>query len=89
MTHDSQTEADAPIDCADVVRAVADREGVDPSELEPVIHEVVDADALDALLSSGSGVEGAPVSVAFEFAGYAVSVRTDGEVTVERPSLVA
>ena len=64
-----------------VVERIADRVGVAPEELEPRLHDVVDADALDQLFDvRGDGpAEG---SVVFRYAGYRVVVRASGEVEV-------
>lgn len=59
-----------------VVSAVADREGVDPSTLEPPLYEAVDTDALDMLFRSGSG------EVSFTYAGYRVTVDDRAEVVL-------
>jgi len=87
MNHSTRAASHASVDCTDIVRAVADREGVRPSELEPVLHESVDTDALETLLSADA--ERSVVSVEFEFAGYEVAVRTDGELTVGQSPSVA
>lgn len=60
---------------AAVATAVADREGVDPTELEPPLFDVVDVDALDSVFHADTG------TVSFEYAGYQVTV--DNEATVE------
>lgn len=55
-----------------VVTAVADRDGVDPTELDRPLYEVVDVDALDRLFRDGQG------AVSFEYAGYLVTVDHEG-----------
>lgn len=60
---------------AEVLAAVADREGVDPIDLEPPLHDVVDPDALEALFSDsidGTAREG--VSAEFVYRGHRVLV---------------
>jgi len=89
MTHSQRQNSRTALDCTDIVQAVADREGVHPSELEPVLYRSVDTDALNALLSADLDAAQSDVTVEFEFAGYDISVRSDGELTVERPPLVA
>lgn len=70
---------------AAVVEAVARAEGVDPTEIERPLYEVVDPDALDDLFSSrhvhspASGIR-----VSFTYYGYEIQVRGDGDVTLER-----
>lgn len=63
-----------------IVEAVAAREGVHPTDLEPMLQDAVDPDALETVLSAGAG---APVTVAFEYAGYDVVVGSDGSLVVE------
>lgn len=61
-----------------ITRAVADREGVDPTELPPM-YEAVDTAALSALLDAENRSD---VTVRFTYCGYEVVV--DGrDVTVD------
>ena len=71
----------------EVIAAVAEREGVDPMEIEPpeyeALYDVINPEALDSLFapredgtSRGSG------RVEFVFCGYHVVVASDGEVDV-------
>jgi hypothetical protein len=62
-----------------VVRSVAEAEGVDPTDIEPVLAEVVDPQALDALFDGREGTTG---HVYFGFKGYDVTVRSDGTVEI-------
>ena len=66
-----------------VIRAVAELAEVDPLEMSQPLNDVLDADALGALLASGPG-DGS-VSVTFELAGQVVTARDDGVVTVQSP----
>jgi hypothetical protein len=59
---------------AAVIREVATREGVDPTELDGSLYEAINPDALDLLFNESEG------SVVFEFYGYIVSVDSEGEV---------
>lgn len=59
-----------------IVRAVADVDDVDPTELPP-LYEAIDPDALDAVFRGRS--DG---SVTFDYSGYTVTVRENAEVTV-------
>lgn len=65
-----------------VVTAVADAEGVPPEDLDPVLHDAVNVDALDAIYKGSRR----PVTVEFEFAGYLVKVDPDGRVSVQELS---
>lgn len=71
-----------------VVRAVAQREDVDPVELSPPeyepLHDVVDPTALDALFAPRP--EGTPRRggrVEFTFCGYDVTVESDGTISID------
>lgn len=58
-----------------IVGEVADREGVDPLDLEPPLHEVVDPDALEALFSDSiDGTAREDVAVEFDYCGHRVLV---------------
>ena len=61
-----------------VVLSVADHLGCRPTAL-PLLSTAVDPDALDELLAD----RGESVSVSFNYAGCAVSLRGDGQLTVE------
>lgn len=66
-----------------VVELVAGCEGISPAELSPPLYSVVDPDALDELFQSqSSGPSDAPGQIQFEYLGYEVRVRSDGEVEV-------
>lgn len=64
---------------SDIVREVADREGVDFTELPP-LYDRVDPDALETLAGSlGQNDEG---EIEFAYCGYDVLVDGDGHVIV-------
>lgn len=71
-----------------IVEEVAEREGVDPLDLNPPLQEVVDIDALEALcINPEKGNSGRYPSVEFLFHGYAVTINGDGSLYVdEQPS---
>lgn len=62
-----------------VVSAVAEADGTDPVELPP-LYEAIDSEALNALFTARS--ETTVGKVAFQYAGYNVTVRGNGEVHV-------
>lgn len=66
----------------EVVTAVADAKGVEPTELPPLYY-AVDPDALDQLFPSHRG-QGAMAEVRFTFAGCEVVVDGDEGVSVIR-----
>ncbi|MFC6838458.1 HalOD1 output domain-containing protein [Halomarina ordinaria] len=74
-------ERDVPMSTA-VVEAIAAAERVDPVYLDPPLHEVIDADALDAMFE---GTLSAGV-VAFEYGAYRVRAHDDGRVELRRPA---
>lgn len=58
-----------------ILRAVADREGVDTTELPP-LYDVVDPDALRTVVETMDAGR-----VEFHYCGYEVTVHGDGRVT--------
>lgn len=73
----SSTARDPPATTEDIVRAVAEREGVCETDLTPLYH-VVDPEALDAMVTHTDTT----VSISFDYEGYTVTVE-DETVTVE------
>lgn len=70
-----------------VIDAIATREGVDTTEIEPpeyeALYDVLNPEALDALFAPRE--DGTPRSdgqVEFTYCGYDVVVSSDGDVTV-------
>ncbi|WP_226481896.1 HalOD1 output domain-containing protein [Natrinema amylolyticum] len=73
-----------------VVAAVAEREGVDPVDLEPpeyeALYDVINPEALDALFATRENGRERPTGrVEFPFCGYQVAVTSDGDVEVSDP----
>ena len=64
-----------------VVEAVAAAEGCAPLDLDVPFYDVVDPDALDALVDRGGSDGGC--SVSFVYLGHDVEVRPDGSVAVD------
>lgn len=74
-----------------VIEAVANEEGISPTELRPPtyepLHAAVDPEALDALFGrTGDGTPRAGGTVSFHYCGYRVTVEEDGSVTLEEPA---
>ena len=63
-----------------VAHAVAAVRDVDPLSLEPRLYDVVDPDALETLLASGS--TDSDVRVSFVFAACAVTLTRGGEILI-------
>lgn len=71
------------VNCALIVEAVAEREGVAVTDLRSTLYEAIDTDALESILTSGSPATGPPVMVRFEYAGHTVLAGSDGTLAVE------
>lgn len=76
----------------DVIAAVAEREGADPTAIEPpeyeALYDAVNPEALDSLFAPRTdGTERATGRVEFTFCGYDIVVTSDGDVEVydEKP----
>jgi hypothetical protein len=72
---------DVPVSVG-LVRAVAAVDGRSPGEL-PALHESVDATSLEALLDDDSDTDAGVKTITFAYAGYDVTVRSDGHVTIQ------
>ncbi|TYL35934.1 hypothetical protein CV102_24985 [Natronococcus pandeyae] len=80
-----------------VVEAVAQKEGISPSELSPPLFSVVDPDALDALVQEDVDSNTRQVEVEFTYLDYVVQIRNgptvsisaqDGDVSMDDPESV-
>ena len=74
----------------DVITAVAECEGIEPTELEPpeyeTLYDVCNPEALDELFAPReNGTPRGVGSIQFEFCGYDVIARSDGSVEVTDP----
>lgn len=65
----------------DVVLAIVEREGVDPTDLETPLCKVIDPDALDTLYPS-DGTAPPHGRVTFSYNGYNVRVTADRDVRI-------
>jgi len=63
-----------------VIEAIADREGVDPVDLDTPLYDAIDLDALDALSADIAG--SSPLEISFQYEGYEVTVTGDREVRI-------
>ncbi len=69
-----------------VVEAVAEAEDVPPADLRPPLHTVIDPAALDRLFRAPTHKETEAnrlACVSFPYCGYTVTVRADGQITLE------
>lgn len=76
-----------------VITAVAEREGIDPVELEPPEHEalydVVNPEALDSLFAPRqNGRDRSTGRVEFPFCGYDIVITSDGEVELSEQTRI-
>lgn len=65
-----------------VVRGVAAHEGIDPTDLEPPLHAVIDTDALDALFRPVDGAGEPAAAIEFTYRGKLIRVDSGGHVDV-------
>ncbi|MFC6765911.1 HalOD1 output domain-containing protein [Natrinema soli] len=65
-----------------IVDKVAEREGVQPEELNPPIHDAINTDALDSLYDARDS-EKNPSIIEFAYNGYTVTVDSRGDVDLE------
>lgn len=70
-----------------IITAIAEREGIEPTELEPpeyqALYDVLNPEALDSLFAPRA--DGSPRSqgrIEFSYCGYDVTVTSDGDVEV-------
>ena len=66
----------------EIVERVAAKADVDPFDLSP-LASVIDPDALEKLLSKADRDDAAELEIEFLYEGYAVSVASDGTISVE------
>lgn len=67
-----------------VIEAVAEKEGVSPTDLTPPLFDVIDPEALDALVRKDTIPNTSEVTVEFTYNGHRVTATSTGEVTVGR-----
>lgn len=66
-----------------IVERIADRESVDPLDLDQRLYDVVDVEALEEVVNSTNGDSPErDVTVSFTFNGYIVTVESGGEVSI-------
>jgi hypothetical protein len=66
-----------------IVEAVSRATDERPTELPP-LHDAVETDALNVLLTEDDRATGVPFTVTFSYARYRVTATADGEVVVRR-----
>lgn len=72
-----------------VVNAIADYQGLSPSEVEPKLYTVIEPDALDRLFeSTPTGDDRSNGHVSFTYGDVDVRVDADGNVSLEERATV-
>ena len=67
-----------------IAETIAEREGVDVTALETPLHDAIDTEALESLLTTSPA--GAGISVTFSYYGYSIRVDGDGGIRVSETS---
>lgn len=62
-----------------ILRSLADEEGVEPEELDIVLYDHIDLEAVADLMTNGTS----DWTLSFEMLSYIVTVDSDGSVLVE------
>ncbi|WP_226480542.1 HalOD1 output domain-containing protein [Natrinema amylolyticum] len=75
-------DAQAPVSIR-VIEAVAAREGIDPLEVSPPLHDVLDPTALDDLFEPTGASQRPNGTVSFTYRGHEIRVESDGRVALE------
>ena len=65
-----------------VVEAVAQKEGISPSEVSPPLYSVVDPEALDALVQPETDSDTDRIEIRFTYLGYVIRVQNGSEVSI-------
>lgn len=69
---------------AAIIERIAEREGIDATDLDSRLYDVIDVDALETLVASVRDRPGhVNLRVTFTFHGYVVNVEGSGEVVIE------
>lgn len=80
MTTESQQDP-LPLSQA-IIAAVAEEEGVDPTELPP-LYRVIDTDALDSLFRTDRESGRSEGRVVFPYRGYEITVYSTGRIELD------
>jgi len=66
-----------------VIDAIAEKENVDPTAMDPPLADVIDPDALEALLRYEPAPDGVDLEVQFTYRGHDVVVSRNEDVEVQ------
>ncbi|ELY87804.1 hypothetical protein C483_17943 [Natrialba hulunbeirensis JCM 10989] len=92
LSVDRSEATDSQSPSFEVIAAVAEQEGVDPTDIEPpeyqALYDVVNPEALDSLFAPRQdGSDRLPGRVEFMFNGYQIIVEGEGDVIVQDSSV--
>jgi hypothetical protein len=76
--------SDGPNVSTAVVEAVAEAEGVSPTEMETPLHRAIDPEALNELFEPERSSPDDEFRVSFTYSGYDITVRGPEQVVVRR-----
>lgn len=91
VRHNYDPNADCDL-TTEVVRAVAEKEGVSPTELPAPLYESVDVESLEETLFGGrtaNGTRQRSGSVEFDYTGHRVTVTAEGQIEVSEGDAAA
>ncbi|MFH5798548.1 HalOD1 output domain-containing protein [Haladaptatus sp. CMAA 1911] len=81
--HEGRSNADERLSIR-VINAIAEHEGTTPTEIRPVLYDIIDPDALDSLFSATyRGETRANGNVEFQYGPHKVTVHSDGRIEIE------
>lgn len=66
-----------------IVETVAEAEGVEPTELDTCLYDIIDPDALNDLFQYGEDGPTTEGTVSFTYHGYEVTVHSDSSVEID------
>lgn len=86
--HQPQTDHSEPPESPvlTIVQKVADRKGIDPTEVSPPLQQRLDTDALNRLFAPTHSDERSSGQLMFTYCGHEVTVHANGDITVEDDS---
>lgn len=84
MAH-KEDEPDTPLVSTLVIRKVAEREGVDPVDLDQQLDDTVNTEALDQLFApKPTGIPRKGGTVEFTYCGYHATIESPRSVLIEQ-----
>lgn len=84
MSNIRQNEIQADTIPMRIVTTIAEAEGVDPTELDPPIYDVIDPEALAALFQTpGNTTDSTEGGVIFPYNGYKVHVTNSRDISIQ------